>query len=448
MEPTRLRLGELLVDARIITPEQLAEVLEIQKEDGRRLGNLLVERGMVNETQLTQILSQQLSVPWVSLYHVDFSKRLLSMVPRDVAAKYCLVPIYVRHVRGQGDTLYVAMDDPTNVEALRVCAAWSGLPTRAMIASPSDIRNAIEVYYGPGPEDEQAQGEQQAVGRQEASADDGVPAAEAQGSAPDVEPQASEPQASEPQASEPQERAPDASPVEVASAAPQPEAPDVASVEVPPGLAPAEERFASTVHTEVAAQTATVEAAQEAQPAPVRAGDQQGAAPDRSGYDDSVSVEVGAEVAIEELLSRRSRAPDQEPGSPAPPGRTKTDKVVALTLLDGTTIALPLARKAKKPRRDSLIKALRELPPEPLPSDAVQPPRPASTPPDAVQRPTAAPTGQQVVEALRAAARGADPSELLGDHARWEALLAAVLSILLRKGVVTDEELAEELTKI
>ncbi len=437
MEPTRLRLGELLVDARIITPEQLAEVLEIQKEDGRRLGNLLVERGMVNETQLTQILSQQLSVPWVSLYHVDFSKRLLSMVPRDVAAKYCLVPIYVRHVRGQGDTLYVAMDDPTNVEALRICAAWSGLPTRAMIASPSDIRNAIEVYYGPGPEDEQTQSEQQAVGQQEASADDGVPAAETQGSAPDVEPQASEPQ----------ERAPEASPVEVTSAAPQPEAPDAASVEVPPGLAPAEERFASTVHTEVAAQTATAEPAQGAQPAPAQAGDQQAAAPDRSGYDDSVSVEVGAEVPIEEVLSRRSRAPDQEPGSPEPPGRTKTDKVVALTLLDGTTIALPLARKAKKPRRDSLIKALRELPPEPLPSDAVQPPRPASNPPDAVQRPSAAPTGQQIVEALRAAARGADPSELLGDHARWEAMLAAVLSILLRKGVVTDEELAEELTK-
>src|SRR5512141_1511411 len=123
----RLRLGQLLVDASIITKEQLEEVLLMQKQDGRKLGTLLVERGLINETQLTQILSQQLSVPWVSLYHVDFSKQLLSLVPKDVAAKYCLVPIYVRHVRGQGDTLYVAMDDPTNEEALKACSAWSGL---------------------------------------------------------------------------------------------------------------------------------------------------------------------------------------------------------------------------------------------------------------------------------------------------------------------------------
>jgi type IV pilus assembly protein PilB len=438
MEPTRLRLGELLVDARIITPEQLAEVLEIQKEDGRRLGILLVERGLVNETQLTQILSQQLSVPWVSLYHVDFSKRLLSMVPRDVAAKYCLVPIYVRHVRGQGDTLYVAMDDPTNVEALRICAAWSGLPTRAMIASPSDIRNAIEVYYGPGPEDEQAQGEPQAADRQDADADDGVPAAEAQGSTPDAEPQTSEPQ----------ERAPDGPPVEAAASAPQPEALDAASVEVPPGLAPAEERFAETMHSEAAVESATAEPAQAAQQATGQAGDREASAPDRSGYDDSVSVELGAEVPLEEVLSRRSRAPEEEPGSPEPQGQTKTGKVLALTLLDGTTLALPLGRKGKKPRRDSLIKALRELPAELPPDEAVQPLRPASTPPGGVQRPSTPPTGHQIVEALRAAARGADPAVLLGEQARWEAMLAAVLSILLRKGVVTDEELADELSKI
>ena len=77
-------------------------MLALQKADGRRLGTLLVERGLVTETQLTQILSQQLSVPWVSLYHIDFSRQLLNLVPREVAEQYCLVPIYVRHVRRPG----------------------------------------------------------------------------------------------------------------------------------------------------------------------------------------------------------------------------------------------------------------------------------------------------------------------------------------------------------
>src|SRR4051794_17140665 len=148
MHHARLRLGQLLVDARILTSEQLEQVLTMQKADGRRLGTLLVEGGLVTETQLTQILSQQLSVPWVSLYHIDFSRELLNLVPREVAEKYCLVPIYVRPVRGQGDTLYVAMDDPQNEDALKDCTQSAGLPARAMIASPSDIRKAIRLYYG------------------------------------------------------------------------------------------------------------------------------------------------------------------------------------------------------------------------------------------------------------------------------------------------------------
>src|SRR6185437_1499363 len=122
MPTPRLRLGQLLVDARMITPAALDEVLALQRTDGRRLGTLLVERALINETQLTQILSHQLSVPWVSLLHIEFSRRLLNLVPKDVAERFCLVPIYVRNVRKQGETLYVAMDDPSNEEGLRACS--------------------------------------------------------------------------------------------------------------------------------------------------------------------------------------------------------------------------------------------------------------------------------------------------------------------------------------
>lgn len=147
---TRVRLGELLVEANILGREQLDEVLAHQKSDGRRLGTLLVEAGLVTETQVTQILSQQLSVPWVSLYHIDFSRQLLNLVPQEIAEKYCLVPIFVRRVRGQGETLYVAMDDPSDEAAQAAVAQYAGLSVRAMIAPPSDIRSAIRVYYGAG----------------------------------------------------------------------------------------------------------------------------------------------------------------------------------------------------------------------------------------------------------------------------------------------------------
>src|SRR6476620_1062754 len=136
MQATRVRLGELLVDAQVITRTQLDEILQVQTRDGRRLGTLLVEAGLVTETQVTQILSQQLSVPWVSLHHIDFSRELLNLVPLDLVEPYCLIPIYVRRVRGLGDALYIAMDDPTNAQALKDVAERSRLHVRAMIAPP------------------------------------------------------------------------------------------------------------------------------------------------------------------------------------------------------------------------------------------------------------------------------------------------------------------------
>ena len=149
MNNARVRLGELLVQAQIIDAEQLEQALELQKSDPRRLGTLLVEQGLITETQVTQILSQQLSVPWVSLYHTDFSRQLLNHVSQALAEELCLIPIFMRRVRGYGDVLYVAMDDPTNEAAKDAVARHSGLPVRAMIAPPSHIRSAIRAYYGP-----------------------------------------------------------------------------------------------------------------------------------------------------------------------------------------------------------------------------------------------------------------------------------------------------------
>jgi type IV pilus assembly protein PilB len=143
----RVRLGELLVEAKIITREQLESALELQRSDGRRLGTLLIEQQYVTETQVTQVLSQQLSVPWVSLYHIDFTRELLELVSRDLAQKHCLVPIFVRRVRGLGNTLYVAMADPTNQSAREELEKYCGLPVRLMIASPSEIRSALNAYY-------------------------------------------------------------------------------------------------------------------------------------------------------------------------------------------------------------------------------------------------------------------------------------------------------------
>lgn len=143
----RTRIGDLLVAAGFINVNQVQEVLARQRESGRRFGEELVAMGFVTEVQVTQMISNQLSVPWVSLYHVEFTRELLNLIPAEIAQRFCLVPVYVRKVRHDGDTLYVAMDDPTNEEALNYVRDSSGLPVRAMVAPPSEIRDAIDVYY-------------------------------------------------------------------------------------------------------------------------------------------------------------------------------------------------------------------------------------------------------------------------------------------------------------
>jgi hypothetical protein len=152
----RVRLGELLVQANLINREQLEEILALQKKDGRRLGTLIVERGLVTEFNVTQILSQQLSVPWVALQHIDFSTELLTLVPTEMAERCSVIPIYVRRVRGLGNVLYVAMADPTNQQVIDEVSKQAGLPVRTMIAPPSHIRDALYEFYGvgePGPEE-------------------------------------------------------------------------------------------------------------------------------------------------------------------------------------------------------------------------------------------------------------------------------------------------------
>lgn len=419
MTTSRLRLGQLLVDARLITQEALDDVLEAQKQDGRRLGTLLVERGHISEVQLTQILSHQLSVPWVSLMKIEFSRHLLNLVPREVADRYCLLPIYVRRPRGQGDTLYIAMEDPTNEEALRACGAHAGIPVRPMIAPPSDIRSAIRAYYGVAT----------------AETEPPPPISEAK-PAQNVTP---EPRAIRPARTidsgaeskvtlrEGAQRAQDAS-ADTTLESPSPRAHDAAQPEpakharnvaaTPPSGALRARTLRSALHEDPGP---TIEITGEVHvevPPTVR--------------ESSKPPPADDEPAIELRAPRGSRPTPTEP-APIPSPRGKQPRMVSLTLLDGTTITLP-ARPKKRVSQ-----------PEVLPeSDAEPSERVSEPPPEHMSSLTA----RDLVSALRAVAAGADASAILGDDVRWETMFAALLSLMLKKQLIADWEFVEELNRL
>jgi type IV pilus assembly protein PilB len=426
MPTPRLRLGQLLVDAKMITQEALEETLAAQRADGRRLGTLLVERSLINETQLTQILSHQLSVPWVSLLHIEFSRQLLNLVPREVAERYCLVPIYVRHVRNQGETLYVAMDDPTNDEGLRECMSHSGLPVRAMIAPPEDIRSAIRVYYRT------SQAKVAAV----------VPAA-----APaEVEVRAKP--ITEPPAA-PVETVPApvdavAVPVDAATAppdsplAPLDQPPSTPPVDAPP-LVPQPTADAAFAAAEVAPDAVVIPTP----PLPVS---------------EAPTIEA-VEIALSGRMPFAVPPPIREPvGQDAPPEeevdripqpRGRAPRMVSLTLLDGTTITLPARGKKRPAGEEPPRRPSRPAPPageglrrsEPPTGEGLRPSEPPSDEEPGL-------TARDLVAALRAVSHGTDASEILGNNVRWEAMFAALLSLLLKKHLIADWEFVDELKKI
>jgi hypothetical protein len=146
----RAPLGQLLVQAGLVSTEALEGVLQDQPGDGRRLGEILVARGLVTAAQLTQILSHQLALPWVSLAKVTVDASLLALVPRAVAERHHIVPVYLRREDSRS-LLYVATDDPTDQVALRACSDGARMDVRPMVAASDDLRAAIDAWYGDGP---------------------------------------------------------------------------------------------------------------------------------------------------------------------------------------------------------------------------------------------------------------------------------------------------------
>lgn len=144
---TIARLGDLLVEARLISRPQLDEALAAQQSSGKRLGRVLVDRGWVTAQQLSQVLSYQLSVPWVSLESAQLDESLLSRFPRELAVKHRFVVVYQRGV-GDALTVYVATDDPTNRAGLDECSTALGVTLKPLVADPDAVTRVLHRYYG------------------------------------------------------------------------------------------------------------------------------------------------------------------------------------------------------------------------------------------------------------------------------------------------------------
>ena len=137
------RIGEILIDSELISEEQLAQALEVQKKGNRLLGEVLVEMGYVTETQVIKTLEFALRIPYVDLSSIIINRGILALVPEHIAQKHLLIP-----VRHEGNVLTIAMADPLNFYAVDDVQMITGLEVKTNISTRADIKTAIDRFYG------------------------------------------------------------------------------------------------------------------------------------------------------------------------------------------------------------------------------------------------------------------------------------------------------------
>lgn len=139
-----IRIGDYLVEQKLITQEQLEKVLAAQKESqgSKRFGEMVVEMGFISEVRLAQALAGKLRVPYVDLANIEIDEDAVRRIPETLAKKYTVIAINV-----QGRRLTVATDDPINFNILEDIKMQTGMDTIPVLATRTAINKAIGKLY-------------------------------------------------------------------------------------------------------------------------------------------------------------------------------------------------------------------------------------------------------------------------------------------------------------
>ena len=137
----RKRLGDMLIEAKLLNEEDLQKALKLQVGGTRRLGYLLIKMGFITEEQLQSILSQQLDLPIVDINR-EFNPKVKQVLPRYLCRKYNVIPLDF----GEHNMLQLAMADPSDNEAVSDIEQYTDKVVQPRLASHSEIKAAISRY--------------------------------------------------------------------------------------------------------------------------------------------------------------------------------------------------------------------------------------------------------------------------------------------------------------
>ena len=144
MALVRKRLGELLVEANMITEDQLRDCLDEQARTNDSLGQILIRNGHVTESNIKDALELQYGINYVNPKHVNITPEVLAMVPENIIRQHLLFPISFSNNR-----LTLAMVDPTNLPAIDDVRFRLGknVSITSVVITEDDFYRFLEQYF-------------------------------------------------------------------------------------------------------------------------------------------------------------------------------------------------------------------------------------------------------------------------------------------------------------
>lgn len=143
MQPETKKIGEMLVEAGLITQAQLQEALRHQRITGGRMGSNLVALGFISEDLLMDFLAQKTGVPRMDIKNLDIPAQVLQRIPRRLADQLNVLPLSIKEPK----SLVLAMTDPSDLNAVDSARFASGMNIEPVVASYSALKHAISEQY-------------------------------------------------------------------------------------------------------------------------------------------------------------------------------------------------------------------------------------------------------------------------------------------------------------
>ncbi|WJW75534.1 GspE/PulE family protein [Thiohalobacter sp. IOR34] len=145
--PKRIRIGDLLVEKKVISENQLQAALADQRKSGRKLGRVLIDNGFIDENDLLRLLSEQLDIPFVDLTTFELDPELVQRLPETSARRFRALVL-----KKTDNGLLVGMADPTDIFAYDELRRILKQPIELAVVKESDLLQAIDQAYSGGAE--------------------------------------------------------------------------------------------------------------------------------------------------------------------------------------------------------------------------------------------------------------------------------------------------------